>query len=304
MIIRSFKKWLPIFAVVFLLAACQENEQVVEEGYTVVDDMGEEISFDEVPETVISLAPSNTEILFELGVGEKVIGVTTSDNYPEEVLEIDHVSDSITIDAEAIIALEPDVVFAYTVGAKESIEPLLNAGITVFVIESASTFEDVYGDIMQIAEVMGVKETGEELVADIQAQVQDVVDKTEELEEKRQVYFEISAAPDIFTVGNHTFQEVMIKNAGLDNVFADEDGWIPATEEEVIVRNPNLIVTTVNYIEEPLEEIMNRAGWSDIEAIKNEEVFLLDADILSRPGPRIGEAVELLAEVAYPELFQ
>ncbi|KMK78259.1 ABC transporter substrate-binding protein [Alkalihalobacillus pseudalcaliphilus] len=283
----------------------QTEDLTEEEGpYTVTDDAGTEFTFEEVPERVISLQPSMTEILFALGVGEKVVGVTTVDNYPEEVLEIEQVSDSWNVNAEAIIALDPDVVFAYTIGEKEKIEPLLDAEIPVFVIASALTFDDVYSDIEQIAAVMNAAEQGEEVIADIQAVLAEVDEKVQSVEERKQIYFEISPAPEIYTAGGKTFQNEMMEKAGVENIFADTEGWPMLSGEEVVSRNPEQIYTTVNYEEDPISEIKQRDGWGTIDAIVNDEVFELNNDLMSRPGPRVGEAVKHLAEIAYPELFE
>ncbi|NRG44322.1 ABC transporter substrate-binding protein [Bacillus sp. CRN 9] len=305
----KWTKWFSAVMLFFILTACQANEtkEVAEQqedlAYSVVDDAGNEVTFEKVPEKVISLQPSNTEILFSLGSGDKVIGATEYDNYPEEAQSIERVSDSVNINAEQIIELKPDVVFAYTIGQKEQLKPLEDSGITVFVIESALSFDDVYGDIEQIAAVMGEEEKGDEIIDGIQKQLKEVEEKIASVDEKKKVYFEISPAPDIYTTGKNTFQQEVMNKAGVENIFADMEGWIKLSEEEIIDRNPELITTTVGYVENPVEEILSRKGWNQISAVEAEEVKLLDSDIMSRPGPRIGEAVEILAEAAYPELF-
>lgn len=292
------------------LAACGANEKEQAapkeetQSYTVTDDTGAEITFDKVPEKVISLQPSNTEILFALGQGEKVVGVTDFDNYPEEAKEIKRVSDSMNINAEEIIGLKPDAIIAYTIGDENTLKPLKDAGIPIFVIQSALTFEDVYGDIEQIAEVMGVEEKGAELITDIKEQIAAVGEKVATIENKEKVYFEISPAPEIYTTGTETFQQEILEHAGVENVFADQSGWIKVSDEEILKRNPNTIITNVTYVENAVEELKSRSGWNKLSAVKNNKVFLVDSDVMSRPGPRIGEAVELTAKTVYPDLFK
>ncbi|MEK3997007.1 cobalamin-binding protein [Psychrobacillus sp. FSL K6-2365] len=306
--------WLAVLLFSFLLVGCsaeetttvEKQEEVVDEvkEYTVTDDAGNEVAFEEVPETIVSLQPSNTEILFALGVGDKIVGATEYDTYPAEALEIERVSDSVAFNAERITELNPDVVIAYTIGQEEALQLLEEAGLKVFVIESATSFEDVYGDIKQLATVMGVEEKGQEIITSIQTTIQEVQEKVETAAVLKKVYYEISPSPDIYTTGSKTFQQEILAAASVDNVFSDQEGWISVSEEDVIAKNPEIILTTSNYIEDATGEIKSRAGWDKIPAVQNDSVFLVDGDVISRPGPRIGEAVELVAKTVYPELFK
>ncbi|WP_427137735.1 ABC transporter substrate-binding protein [Psychrobacillus psychrodurans] len=305
--------WLAVLLFSFLLVGCsaeetptvEKQEEVVDEvkEYTVTDDAGNEVAFEEVPETIVSLQPSNTEILFALGVGDKIVGATEYDTYPAEALEIERVSDSVAFNAERITELNPDIVIAYTIGQEEALQLLEEAGLKVFVIESATSFEDVYGDIKQLATVMGVEEKGQEIITSIQTTIQEVQEKVETAAVLKKVYYEISPSPDIYTTGSKTFQQEILAAASVDNVFSDQEGWTSVSEEDVIAKNPEIILTTSNYIEDATGEIKSRAGWDKIPAVQNDSVFLVDGDVISRPGPRIGEAVELVAKTVYPELF-
>ncbi|ANU23245.1 ABC transporter substrate-binding protein [Planococcus donghaensis] len=311
----SLVKYLTIGTIALTLGACQSDvaeevetdsatEAEKQTSYTVTDDLDNELTFEAVPETVVSLIPSNTEILYEIGAGEKVIGATDYDNYPAEAAEVERVSDSIIFNAERIIELDPDVVIGYSTGAPTGYEELEAAGIPVFVIESAQSFEDVYGDIEQISTVMGLEDKGDEVNRTIQQQIEDVQEKVAAVEENKQLYFEISPSPELYTTGQKTFQQEILNHAKVENLFGDLEGWPKISEEEVIQRNPEIITTTVSYTEDPVAEIKAREGWSEIEAIKNDQVFFLDSDITSRPGPRIGEAVELVAKTVYPAAFE
>lgn len=317
---KTKMKWVAPVAAALLLAACGADEEkalndtakeqeTVEQAkaagpYTVIDDRGIEVTFNEVPETIISLQPSNTEILFELGVGEQIVGATDFDVYPEAAQKIERVSTSMAINAERILELNPDVVVAYTSGNEEQITQLEDAGLKVFVIASATSFDDVYTDIIQLSEVMGVEAKGEEIVAGIQAQITAVQEKTDTVGTKKKVYYEVSPAPDIWTTGNNTFQQEIMNAAGVENLFADQDSWLSVTEEDVITRNPEVIITPATYMENAVDEILGRAGWDQIQAVSDKSVVLVDGEVMSRPGPRIGEAVEIMAEAVYPDLFK
>lgn len=308
-------KYASIGALALALGACQTDttesvdtetatEPEEQTGYTVTDDLDNELTFEEVPETVVSLIPSNTEILYEIGAGDKIVGVTDYDNYPAEASDVERVSDSVAFNAERIIELDPDVVIGYSTGGPTGFEDLEAAGIAVFVIESAESFEDVYGDIEQISTVMGLEDKGEELIGSIEQQIEGVQDKLASVKEEKQLYFEISPSPEIYTTGQNTFQQEILNHAQVENLFGDLEGWPQISEEEVIERNPKIIATTVSYVEDPIDEIKAREGWNAIEAIQNDQVFFLDSDITSRPGPRIGDAVELVAKTVYPEAFE
>ena len=313
----NFKlRYVAPFAAALLLVACsgentaeketkaKDSTEATSSPYTVVDDRGKEITFDKVPETMVSLQPSNTEILFSLGVGDKIIGATDYDTYPEEAKNIERVSDSYTFNAERIVELNPDVVIAYTIGDEAQVAQLEEAGVNVFVIASATTFADVYGNIEQLGDVVGQAEKADEVIEEIQTQIEAVQEKTAMLAEKKQAYFEISPAPKIWTAGADTFQHEILTVAGVDNIFADQTGWFSAANEDVITRNPEVILTTVYTIEDSVEEIKSRLSWDTIQAVQNDRVYQLDEEVLGRPATRIGEAVEMVAETVYPELFE
>ncbi|WP_211653464.1 ABC transporter substrate-binding protein [Planococcus alpniumensis] len=303
------------------LGACQDDtaeapatEETTEESstetasdapYTVTDDRGEELEFEQAPETIVSLIPSNTEIVFALDAGDQLVGVTDYDNYPEAAQDIERVSDSVEFNAEKIIQLDPDVVLAYSTGeAPPALSQLEDADIPVFVIESATSFDEVYGDIEQIASVLAKEEKGAEVIEGIQTQIEDVQERLAAVEEQKEVYVEISPSPEIYTTGKSTFQQEILNHAQVTNVFDDLEGWPNISEEEVITRDPEVILTTVSYVEDAVGDIEARDSWSAVEAIENGEVHFIDSDITSRPGPRIGEAVQLVAETVYPEIME
>ncbi|MGE8002819.1 ABC transporter substrate-binding protein [Lysinibacillus sp. NPDC093216] len=318
---KMFKlQWLSVLMLALVLVGCgakedinketisKEDQQVEKTRYKVKDDRGVEVEFAAAPKTIVSLQPSNTEILFALGVGDKIVGATEYDTYPEEAQKIERVSDSVKFNSERNLALKPDVVIAYTTGGDEenlnALKGLEDAGIKVFAIQSAKTFDDVYGDIQQIATVMGIKDKGDKLNDDIKGKIAEVQAKVKDVKEPKNIYLEISPKPDIYTPGSGTFQQEILDAANVKNVFADLKSWAKVSEEDIIAKNPDVILTTVNYGENPTAEILSRDGWNSITAIQNKAVYSIDTDISNRPGPRIGEAVELIAKAVYPELFK
>ena len=135
-------------------------------------------------------------------------------------------------------------------------------------------------------------------------QIEDVQERLAAVDEQKEVYVEISPSPEIYTTGKSTFMQEILDHANVTNVFEDLEGWPNISEEEVITRDPEIILTTVSYVEDAVGDIEARDSWSAVEAIENGEVHFIDSDITSRPGPRIGEAVQLVAETVYPELMK
>lgn len=306
-------KWLSIVVFAFLLVGCSDdkvenqtdNKKDTEQttSYKVKDDRGIEVTFDKVPETVISLQPSNTEILFALGAGDTIIGATEYDVYPKEALEIERVGSTTEFNGERIIELNPDVVLAYSNAPKGSLELLEDAGIKVFVIASSESIADVYENITKIADVMQVSDEAKNLNEEIQAKISEVQEKVAAVETQKTIYFEITPSPSIYTAGSGTFQQELFELANVKNVFDDQESWVQVSEEQVVAKNPEVILTSVDMAGS-VDEIVNRTGWDTVTAIQNNEVYNLDKNVTSRPGPRIGEALELIAKTVYPDIFE
>ncbi|WP_232698086.1 ABC transporter substrate-binding protein [Brevibacillus daliensis] len=270
----------------------------------VVDGVGKEITFDKKPGRIVSLMPSNTEILFALGVGDKVVGVTDVCDFPQEATTKTKVSNSMTVNIEAIVALKPDVVFAYAMGNGDVVRNLEELGLKVVTIKSAATIDDVYSDIELFAKITGTEEKGKEIVAGMKQKLEGIVNAASKVEKKKQVYLEIAPNPDIWTAGSGTFQDETLKLIGVENTFSDVTGWSKVSEEAVIKRKPEVILTTVDYVQEPEKEIMTRKSWQGIPAVKNKNVFYVDSDLTTRPGPRIVDGIEVMFKAIYPDLAQ
>ena len=306
-----FKLWLAFAALALVLVGCSskpeektETQQAKETtSYTVKDDRGVEVTFDKVPETIVSMMPSNTEILFALGVGEKVVGATEYCTYPEQALKIERIGSTQEFNGERIIELKPDVVVAYSNAPEETIKLLEGAGLKVVVLNSSKSIADVYENIALLGQVVDKKDVADKLTTDIQAQLDTVKEKVASVPKPKNVYFEIAPAPTIYTSGSGTFQQELLQVANVKNIFDDQQSWVKISEEQVITRNPEVILSSVDN-PDSATELMARPGWDKIAAVQNKAVFKVDKDTTSRPGPRIGEAAEQIAKTVYPELFK
>lgn len=275
---------------------------------TIKDASDQEVVIDEKPEKLVSLMPSNTEIVFALGLGDELVGVSDYDNYPAEAAEKEKVG-GMEFNVEKIISLNPDVVLAHASSAHNSTEGLQqirDAGIDVVVVNDAANFEDVYGSIDMIGQATGTTKEAEQLVADMKGKLADIKEKAATISDsnKKSVYIEVSEDP-LFTTGKNTFMQEMLDTINASNVFSEE-GWIQVDQEAVIAANPDVIITTYGAYakEEPIDQISSRKGWEDIAAVKEKQIVDVDSDMVTRSGPRLVEGVEAIAEAVYPDVFK
>ncbi len=271
---------------------------------TLTDATNQSITLQEEPKRIVSLVPSNTEILFALGVGSKVVGVTKWDNYPAEVSSITKVGD-MKPNGEVIIGLKPDLVLAAKMNG-ESIDALRKLGLTVFVIPDAKDIAQVYQNIETIAKITGVEEKGKEVIAKMEEEKQAIVEKVKDLKEseKKKVWVEISPDPDIYSAGKGTFWDELISLAGGINVAHELEGWPKVSAEKVVEYNPDVILITYgSYVQGATEAIKVRNGYEVISAVKNNQIFDLNADLVNRPGPRLMDGLKEIAKRIYPDKF-
>lgn len=294
---------------VFALWGCgspggsQQGEQT--DGALVVTDMkGREIVLDAPASRVVALTASDCEIIYALGAGDCLVGRGEYCNYPEEALQVTEVSSGTETNLEQILALQPEVVVMNAMDqSEEQVEALEKAGIQV-VINAASTIEETYRSMEIIGALVGREEEASAMIDSMKQAFAEVETHRADGEE-RTVYFEVSPLEwGLWAAGDNTFMNEVAEMMGLTNIFKDVDGWAAVSEEQVLQRNPDYIVTVAMYFGEgvtPVEEIMSRPGWEELTAVKNGKLLNLQNDELSRPGPRLAEGAKLLYEMVYGE---
>ena len=262
---------------------------------TVTDAYGFSVEIPAQPERIVSLAPSNTEILFALGLGNRVAGVTDYCNYPTETAEIAKVGGYSTVNAERVVALNPDVVFASDGNTKEVVEHLKTLGLTVVAVKNAESVADTYADIRLIGEAAGVSEAAEILVENISRKIGIVSEQTAGLPRPKVVHM-IWHDPIMVSAGN-TFQDEMITAAGGVNAFADDNGWATIQLERFLAVNPDVIIVSGAHGSGDVsrEAVLQDPRLSSVNAVKNNRVVVMDADVLGRAGPRIGDGIAQMA---------
>lgn len=274
-----------------LTAAFAESTAV-----TVTDMAGREITLDAPATKVVALTASDCEILAALGAEDTLVGRGEYCDYPESVLEVPAVQSGADTNLEQIIALEPQVVImAKMAQTEEQVAALEEAGIRV-VVSDAQDIEGVYTAIRLIGALVGRNDEAEAMVADMQSTFADIAAKSENT--GKTVYFEVSPLQwGLWTAGKGTFMDELATMCGLTNAFADVEGWAEISEEQVLERDPDYIVTISMYYGEgptPVEEIKSRAGWDALKAVQNDAIFNADSNEVSRPGPRLKDAAEAL----------
>lgn len=288
-------------AVLSAIPVCAE-----EAALPTTDRAGNEITVPEEITKVISMAPSTSQVLESLGLTDRLIAVDTQTPLYVEGLDELPQFDMMTPDNESLLALDPDVVFVTGmsyVGSENPYSELEAAGICVIQIPSSESIAAIQEDIQFISDCFGMGEEGAAIVADMQATIDEVAAIGETITEKKGVLFEIACAPSIYSFGNGVFLNEMLEIIGAENVFADQESWISVTEEAAIAANPDVILTSVNYIEDPVGEILTREGWENVTAVADEAVYTIDNAASSLPNHHIINALTEMAKAVYPEEY-
>ena len=290
-----------VLASLLLAGACFAQEEK-EPAVQVTDMTGREITLDEPATRIVALSAADCEVLYALGAGDLLVGRGEYCDYPEEVLEIPSVQSGYDTNIEEIIALEPQVLLMSTMAqTDEQVAALEAAGIKV-VVSDAQNIEGVYESLTIIGELTGHDKEAQDIIKNMKDTFADLAKKAEG-KEAGTVYFEVSPLEyGLWAAGNGTFMNEIANMVGLKNIFEDVEQWGEVSEEQVIERNPDYIVTITMYFGEgptPVEEILARPGWENITAVKNGAVLNLQNNELSRPVPRLTEGAQMLYDMVY-----
>ncbi len=271
-----------------------------DESITVTDARGEDVNLEAPPERIISFMPSNTEILFHIGEGDRVVGVDDLSDYPSEVNDLPNVGDSFNVDYEKITELEPDVVVTPSFNT-QMIDYLENIGHTV-VATNSNTLEDVYTDMRLLGIMCGIEEEANQMADELEDEMNEITQNTADLpQEERVDVFYIASVGPIYTPGNHTFQNTLIQNAGGNNIADQGDGWWEISKETIVDEDPDVIIATED-LEGQVQKLSEDDVWQSISAVENDEIYYVDDDIFSRPAPRVVEAQSTLTDITAEHL--
>jgi iron complex transport system substrate-binding protein len=273
---------------------------------SLIDGLGRQITLDHVPQRIVSLTPATTEILFAVGAGSQVVGRDEFSDYPAEAKSLDSVGGSMgQYSTEAIVALKPDLVIAGEINTPELVKSLEDLGLTVYYLKNPTTLEEMYTKVETIGQITGHDTT--DLIASLKSRVAAVDAKLANITDRPAVFYEIDAsdATKPYTAGAGTFIDLLIQRAGGVNIGSTaKDQYPQLSLEQIVALNPSIIVLGDSLYGTTPDAVKARAGWSTIEAVKNDKIFTFDDNLVSRPGPRLVDGLEQLAKLFHPELFQ
>lgn len=276
---------------------------------TLTDALGKEVTLQSPAKRVISLAPSNTEILFAIGAGSQVVGRDAFSDFPAEAQSLTDIGGGFgALNTEAIIALDADLVLAADLTPPEQVQTFEDLGLTVFSLPNPNDFDTLYENLRVVAKLTGHEKETEALVSSLQQRVSVVEQAISQAETRPLVFYELDAS-DVnapYTAGPGTFIDFLITKAGGDSLGSTMDSaWVQISVEALITRNPEIIILgDYTWGGVTPEAVAARSGWEVISAVKNGKVFTFDDNLVSRPGPRLVDGLEALARLLHPDLFQ
>lgn len=275
----------------------KEEEKIIK----VEDDEGNILSLKKPATKIISLAPSHTEILFSLGLDEEIKGVTTYCDYPKQAQSKDKIGTFMDLNLEKIISLDPELVIGVDNLDDEVKDLLEDSDIQVLTL-SPNNIEETYEAIKKISMATGREDEAEKLINDLELNKDEILRKVKNTE-KKDVFFEIADNP-LIAAGAGSFINELISLSNANNIAEKAEGQYPEYSVEMLIEeNPEVYLVSEGDPEKTEDSIKNRPGYESIKAIRQNNIYFLDANITSRPGPRIIEALELVAKSIHPDMF-
>jgi iron complex transport system substrate-binding protein len=304
---KMLRKTLLLTLLIALLTACAPQTTPTVAPTSLTDGLGREITLEKAPQHIVSLAPSNTEILFAVGAGSQVVGRDEFSDYPPEAASIDVIGGSFgEYNVEAIVALEPDLVLAAEINTPELIKQLEDLGLTVYYLANPTTLEGMYTNLETVASLTGHDAT--ELVDSLKARVAAVDEKIMPLSSRIPVFYEIDATDPTkpWTYGPGTFGDILISRAGGYNIggIAQDDPYPQLSLEQIVASNPSVIILGDAIWGVTPESVQTRPGWETIPAVQSNSIFPIDDNLISRPGPRLVDGLEQLTKLLRPGLLE
>ncbi|MCR4443179.1 MAG: ABC transporter substrate-binding protein [Peptococcaceae bacterium] len=266
----------------------------------ITDFMGREVEINNIPQRIVSLSPSTTEILFALGLGSRVVGVTNYDDYPPEVKELPKVGNFKGANIEAVIRQKADLVFASNLSGLEEMQTLERMGLKVVMLQ-AKNISQIKESVRTIALITGTREEGQKMVSTMEKKIDEISQKVKDLP-KVKVFYLVDSNGN-WTAGRDTFIHELVTLAGGENIAGELTGWMKYSLEKVVEKNPAVIITAPHAGE--VKDIAKMPGFKETSAAKTGKIYVISSDnIVTRPSYRIVLGLEEMARFIHPEAFE
>jgi iron complex transport system substrate-binding protein len=296
-----------LLTLTILISACSSIVTPGTKPISLTDGMDREVKLSAPAQRIVSLAPSNTEILFALGAADQVVGRDEFSNYPTEVTSIPGIGGSMgNYNFEKIAALKPDLVLASSLNTPEQVKSLEELGITVYLLPNPVDLDGLYKNLGTVGTLIGKTSRADNLIENLKSRVSAVEDKISAVDNKPVVFYELDAsdAAQPWTSGPGTFLSNLIGMAGGMNAGDELSGdFAQISLETLLVKNPDLIILGDSNYGVDIQQVASRPGWETLGAVKTSRVYPFNDDLVSRPGPRLVDGLEALAQLIHPEAF-
>jgi iron complex transport system substrate-binding protein len=291
-----------------LLSACG-SPAAAPTGITVTDGLGRVIKLAGPAQKIVSLAPSNTEILYAIGAGKQVVGRDDISDYPADVKALPSVGGLDKFNTEQLVALKPDLVLMTEINSQEQVKKLEDLGLTVYYLKNPKTIEDMYANLYIVASLTGHEKDTATLVDALKKRVAAVDEKVKAVTTKPVVFYELDSSDPAkpYTVGPNTFVDQLIVRAGglnLTTAAGITDAYPQVSVEQIVSTDPDMIILGDSMWGISVASVGQRPGWEKLKAVTAQHVFPFDDNLVSRPGPRLVDGLEALAKLLHPELYQ
>ncbi len=288
--------------IALLLIGCSTDNQVpVKQNIEVIDGLGRKVSLSSIPQKIISLAPSNTEILFAIGAGQQVVGRDEFSDFPVEAKGITSVGGSMgKYSLEQISALHPDLILAAEINTREQVKSFEDLDLNVYYLSNPKDLDGLYQNILIIGQITGKENESKVLVESLQNRVKVVTDMQKPDAKPVKVFYEMDGSEPSkpWTAGKGSYVDVLLTLAGGTNVANDAgEGWIQYSQEALMVADPDVILLGDAAYGVTKESVISRAGWDTLSAVMNNRIYPFDDNLVSRPGPRLVDALEQLSKL-------
>ncbi len=293
-------KTIPMILILGILAACAPQTNLSPQASTYTDGLGREVPIENTPQRIVSLSASNTEILFAVGAGDQVVGRDEFSDYPAEVESIPSVGGSMgKYSLEQIAALDPDLILAAEINTPEQVKAFEELDLPVYYLSNPKDIDGLYANLLLIGQITGNDKEAQTLVDGLKKRVDQVLNQEKPASPIR-VFYELDGSDPSkpWTPGKGTYMDLLLTMAGGENIGSNAgEGWLQISQEAILSADPQVILLGDAAYGITPEMVAERSGWSGISAVTDSRVYPFDDNLVSRPGPRLIDGLELIAEI-------